>query len=166
MPNHRSTLVLALGSFLTISAAMSALQLPSVLNLVSPDPVYAQTQPIAPILNEENSISLTAIPPRIGDLGEIKIKPGQKFQTTVRVFNSSDKDVEIETFVKDFVMDGDAKTPLQVRESVDNRWSLASWATLAPSRQFIKARKTVNVNVLIEVTKDARPGDHYAMVLH
>jgi hypothetical protein len=148
---------------LTITLLASGWQIPNVFSLVTPDPIYAQT---APTVATENAVSLTAMPPRVGELGEIKIKPGQKFQTTIRVLNTSDKDIEVETFVKDFVIDNDGKTPIQVRETVDNRWSLASWVAIGPAHQMVRAGKTVNVNVLIEVPKDARPGGHYAMVTH
>jgi hypothetical protein len=165
MPNHRTSLALVLGSCLTITALTSGWQVPKVFSNLLADPAYAQTA-TPTLFQAEDSISLTAMPPRVGELGEIKIKPGEKFQATVRVLNSSDKDIEIETFVKDFVIDVDGKTPLQVKEVVDDRWSLASWVVAAPSRQMVKARKTANVNILIEVPADARPGGHYAMVLH
>jgi|GEM_PF-1318311 len=164
MPKHRSSTALIFASCLSLAAFTSSWQMPSIFSLVSPDQVYAQTA--IPMPTAENSISLTAIPPRIGDLGEIKIKPGEKFQTTVRIMNSSDKDIEVESFVKDFIIDKDAKTPIQVRESVDDRWSLASWIAVGQSRQMLKAGKAGTVNVLIEVPKDARPGGHYAMVIH
>ena len=164
MPKHRSSTAIVFASCLSLAAFTSTWQMPSIFSLISPDQVYAQTA--FPMPTAENSISLTAIPPRIGDLGEIKIKPGEKFQTTIRVMNSSVKDIEIESFVKDFVIDNDAKTPIQIRESVDNRWSLASWIAIGQSRQTLKAGKSGNVNVLIEVPKDARPGGHYAMVIH
>lgn len=113
-----------------------------------------------------NEISLTAIPPRLGEVGEIKVKPGQKFQATARVLNTGSQTVEIESFAKDFVIGEDGKTPIQVKEAVDTRWSLASWLVLSPSRQTIAPKKTVTINVLIDVPADARPGGHYAMLLH
>lgn len=120
----------------------------------------------APRLASATEISLTAIPPRLGEVGEIKVKPGQKFQVTARVLNTGSEPVEVETFAKDFVIGEDGKTPVQVKEVVDNRWSLASWLVLSPSRQTIAPKKTANINILIDVPKDARPGGHYAMLLH
>src|SRR5690242_9571180 len=56
------------------------------------------TAPAAAPLAAANEISLTAIPPRLGDIGEIKVKPGQKFQATARVTNTGSQPIEIESF--------------------------------------------------------------------
>ncbi len=139
------------------------------LGLVSFHPIkQAFAQAVTPQLRDAGAseVSLTAIPPRLGEVGEIKVKPGQKFQATARVLNTGTEAVEIESFVSDFVIGEDGKTPVQVKEAVDNRWSLASWIVLSPSRQTIGSKKTGTINVLIDVPKDARPGGHYAMLLH
>lgn len=112
-----------------------------------------------------DSVTLTAIPPRLGDDGDIFIKPGEKFQTSVRVTNNSEKNLDVESFVQDFIIGDDGFTPIPVKEG-NNRWSLAEWVTLTPSNQTLKPRETGVVNVLIEVPEDALPGGHFAIITH
>ncbi len=162
MPKPRLPLLAAL----TVWGALSCVTGLSSQLPISNFQVQAQTLPTLVSAASANSISLTAIPPRVGDEGEIKIKPGEKFQTTVRILNTSDVELDVESFVQDFIIDVDGKTPVPVRESVENRWSLASWVVLTPSHQVIAPKKTVSLSVLIDVPKDARPGGHYAMILH
>ena len=48
--------------------------------------------------------------------------------------------------------------PIPVIDQQDNRWSLASWITLAPAYNYLRAGGSATVNVLIEVPEDATPG--------
>jgi len=120
---------------------------------------YLKQVPVAFAQQEQNQLTLTAIPPRVGDTGELLLKPGEKKQITVQVRNDSDKQLEVETFVRDFIIADDGSTPVQVKENVSNRWSLAKWVTLTPPRQIIPAHKKTTINVLIEVPADALPVD-------
>lgn len=113
-----------------------------------------------------DQVSLTAIPPRLGDDGSLTIKPGEKKQITLKVRNSSQKTLSIESLVSDFVMSEDGETPVALTESVSNRWSLASWMTVSPSGQVLAPNELALVNVVIEAPADALPGGHYAMVTH
>jgi hypothetical protein len=154
---------------------MTARHLPTVffasclavlIGLTQVTTALAQTVPADTAPVGADAITLTAIPPRVGDTGEIRIKPGQKFQTTIRVFNGSSKDLNVETFAKDFIIGTDGTTPVPVTETTNNRWSLASWIVLTPSSQVVASKKTAIINVLIEVPKNAMPGGRYAMLLH
>lgn len=131
---------------------------PAAANLVTPDGQLLTDIP--------SNVTLTAIPPRLGDDGELKAKPGEKIQTTIRVRNASDKALPITTLVRDFIIGEDGKTPIQISSDVSNRWSLASWITVSPSTQMLQPRQTAQLSVLITVPKDALPGGHYAMILH
>ncbi len=113
-------------------------------------------------------VSLTAIPPRIGDDFNLKGLPGEKVQTTIRVKNTSDQPVTIATSAEDFILDEDGETPvpLNIEDDVSSRWSLANWLRVSPTTQTIPPKKDAVVNVLIDVPADALPGGHYAMVLH
>lgn len=130
----------------------------------SPEPVLTQFE-TQQNTNQDN-IALTAIPPRLGDDGSLTAAPGERIQVQLRVRNVSDQPVSVFTSAKDFVIDADGETPIEVDASVSNRWSLASWLTIAPSEHDIAPNATVGINVLIEVPEDALPGGHYAMVLH
>ena len=112
-------------------------------------------------------MSLTATPVRLGDDFTISLKPGEKKQVQVKVRNGSTGAVNLETAALDFVVGEDGETPVAVdMESTDNRWSLASWLTLAPAFHELASEELAVVNVLIEVPEDALPGGHYAMIYH
>lgn len=117
--------------------------------------------------NAASSMSLTATPVRLGDDFSISLSPGEKKQVQVKVRNSSTEKVVLETGAVDFVIADDGSTPVAVEgNQVDNRWSLASWLTLAPAQHELKSEEVATVNVLIEVPNDALPGGHYAMIYH
>jgi hypothetical protein len=114
----------------------------------------------------QEALSLTVKPVRIGDDNSLLLSPGEKKQIQVKVENNSQMDLQIESQVLDFIVDQDGTTPIPVTEEQDNRWSLASWMTLAPASNFLQAGGSATINVLIEVPEDALPGGRYAMVLH
>jgi hypothetical protein len=114
----------------------------------------------------QESVALTVKPVRIGDDNSLLLSPGEKKQIQVKVENNSQMDLQVESQVLDFIVDQDGTTPIPVLDQQDNRWSLASWITLAPAQNYLQAGGSATVNVLIEVPVDASPGGHYAMVLH
>jgi len=136
---------------------------PATISQPANTPTTSTTDaPAAPI----DDLTLTAIPPRLGENGELKLKPGEKIQTSVRVRNTSNQTVKIESAIQDFVIDQDGSTPLAVDDSTSNRWSMAAWTTLTPTIQTLKPNQIGQVNIVIDVPADALPGGHYAMVIH
>ncbi len=127
----------------------------------TPEPQVEKTVP-------KDELMLTAIPPRLGDDGSIKIKPGEKKQVEIRVINPTQQPISIETIARDFIVGEDGSTPVTVddQENVSNRWSLSKWLVMTPTRQVIQPGKPAIINVLIEVPADALPGGHYAMITH
>ena len=113
-------------------------------------------------------VSLTAIPPRLGEDGKLKLKPGEKAQIDLRVRNSSNKVVVVKSSAIDFIVDEDGKTPVPLEGAAEtnNRWSLASWLTVAPSQNTLQPNESGSISVVIDVPHDALPGGHYAMVVH
>jgi hypothetical protein len=126
--------------------------------------LYDQTDATKTIAQDQ--IALTAIPPRLGDDGSLKVLPGEKIQVQIRVRNISEQPVFVVTSAQDFILDQDGETPISIDDSGSNRWSLASWLTLTPTEHKINSKSTVGINVLIDVPADALPGGHYAMILH
>ena len=124
--------------------------------------VFAQTTP-APTIAVS---SLTAIPPRLGEDLSLKVKPGEKIQTSVRVRNGSSEAMTVKSLAQDFIVDLGGDTPVPVEDAVSNRWSLASWVLLTPSVQEVQPGEIAIVNVIIDVPADALPGGHYAMITH
>ncbi len=120
----------------------------------------AQIQPQNDVLN------LMAIPPRLGDDGTLKGKPGETVTATVKVKNNSPMTVSVGSIVRDFVIADDGQTPLVIDEPVSSRWSLSSWITVAPSTQTLTPGQVSQLSMVIQVPPDALPGGHYAMLLH
>lgn len=115
---------------------------------------------------EGEKIGLTAIPPRLGDQGELTLQPGEEKQVTLRISNNSDRTLEVTSIITDIIVDDDGSTPTPIDGTVSNRWALASWVTLVPAQHTIKPKETVQFNVVIEVPEDALPGGHYATIFH
>lgn len=114
----------------------------------------------------DESITLTAMPPRLGDDSSLKAKPGEKLQTAIKVRNNSNKAFTINTAVDDFIIGEDGEMPIAVTEDVDYRWSLKNWLILAPEFQVLQPRQTGVINIIVDIPNDALPGGHYAMVTH
>lgn len=110
--------------------------------------------------------SLTAIPPRLGEDMSLKLKPGEKIQTSVRVRNGSSEALTVQTLAQDFIVDLDGDTPIAVNGEQSNRWSLASWVIMTPSVQVVQPGDIAVVNLIIEAPENALPGGHYAMITH
>jgi len=120
----------------------------------------------AQLENTDNQVTLTAIPPRIGDDGSLKANPGETIQTTIRVRNASPAKINILSQAQDFVIDKDGSTPVPITDPTPTRWSLASWISLAPATHTLEPNETVSLAVVIDVPADALPGGHYAMITH
>ncbi|MDO5561188.1 MAG: hypothetical protein Q4G02_00190 [bacterium] len=113
-----------------------------------------------------NVVTLTAVPPRLGDDYSIVLKPGETRQIEIEVRNPSDCPITIETFARDFIIADDGETPIGVDDDVSSKWSLANWLTMTPNTVVLKERGSATVLVNITVPEDALPGGRYAMILH
>ncbi len=171
--------------FTGLAFRLPSLEIPSVLAQV-PEEMFIQDDKALPMptlleepateteiapLNEskttaQTQVTLTAIPPRIGEDNSLKALPGEKLQVQLRVRNLSEKTVNVTTRAQDFILSSDGETPIAIDDVSSNRWSLASWLTIAPTENTIEPNQTIGLNVLIEIPEDALPGGHYAMVLH
>jgi len=127
------------------------------LSFLKPNSALAQT---------DSSRSLTAIPPRKGETEPLRGSPGETITTEIRLRNTSNETMTVETFMKDFIVAEDGKTPIPVDISVPNRWSMSAWTTLAPNYHIIEPREIVQLSIKIEIPEDAMPGGHYAMAIH
>lgn len=137
--------------------------------VISPAPETPETDEdqVQPTSNFSLAESiLTAIPPRLGEDRSLRIKPGEKIQTSVRIRNGSSETLTISSRAQDFIVATDGSTPTPINDQVSNRWSLASWIILTPSVQVVEPGEIATVNVVIEAPDNALPGGHYAMVTH
>lgn len=187
LPHSKKSILTQSCAFLASSFCVSYIG----LSIFSPQIVKAQTNAVRSPINVEqpqlvvpintsqpqmiiteeqivsaNSVSLTAIPPRMGDDFDLQFKPGETYQLVIRVRNSSNQALSIESSIKDFLVDSDGSTPVPLEEDAPNRWSMAAWTTISPKQQVLPPNSTSNVNVVVKVPNDALPGGHYAVILH
>lgn len=135
-----------------------------------------ETENVAPIVSNVDeitesttpleSITLTAIPPRLGDDDSLTGNPGDTIQTEVRVRNNTPVALRVRSSVEDFMIGADGKTPIPIMADTDSRWSLASWITLVSPNNQISALGDATIPVIIQIPQDARPGGRYAMITH
>ncbi len=142
--------------------------LPKKISAIIATALFTLTLLWAPIVGAQTTSTriLGVMPPKTGDQGELQAKPGEKLQTTIRVRNNSDNTINLRSFAQDFIIKEDGTTPIPVRETTTNRWSLASWMTVAPNKHTLAPKQTAEMAVVIEVPEDALPGGHYAMIVH
>lgn len=151
---------------------MKHLRLPATLVLTSLMAMLLVAAPLvrAQVENLDDitkaAVVLTAIPPRVGDDGSLKAKPGEVVQTLVRVRNSSNSPIKISTLAEDFIIGEDGKTPVPVNEATNSRWSMARWMRITIPESIIASQGSANIPVVIDVPEDALPGGHYAMIMH
>lgn len=170
--------VIGLG-FSQMSQAQAQTPMIRPLPLVDPDtptatgtltPLPADAEPLLFTTQDLNAnpenIKLTAIPPRLGEEGNLRANPGEKIQTIIRVTNVTETPVTIQSSAEDIIVGEDGVTPLPVTEAVSNRWSMASWIFVSPAQQTIAPRETAQINLVIDVPADALPGGHYAWIMH
>lgn len=129
--------------------------------------VWAQSPEfVSQSVSSPTTVSLMAIPDRLGDDLSLEVSPGETVQLSVRVRNTSDKAQLVKSVVRDFIIGEDGKTPVPVQENTDSRWSLASWIELPIADNQVPAGSTQTVPIIVHVPTDALPGGRYAMILH
>lgn len=111
----------------------------------------------------QSAMGLTAIPPRL----EITINPGQVITQEIKIRNESQTTRFLTTNVKDFIVQNDKGTPIQLEDvGLDNRWAAASWVQVSPTQIRLKPGETKGLSITIIAPENASPGGHYAMVIH
>ncbi len=132
------------------------------LFLLVPQSVLAQGENTG----SDAPLSLTAIPPRLGDDGSLVAKPGETLHTQIRVRNTSSEPVHVGTIIEDFIVEEDGRTPIPVLGQNDSRWSMSQWIVLDGANQMVPSGESQTISVLIHVPEDALPGGRYAMIMH
>lgn len=94
-----------------------------------------------------------------------QIDPGQTFEGTVNIINSSENESVKIRLEKENLMGG-AEGAVELLGEVDTGWGISSWVKFEDDSDFIlepKERRAVNFS--IEVPLDAQPGGHFGAVL-
>lgn len=104
-------------------------------------------------------VSLVVSPPRIDFTG----LPGEEFQQVVKITNNSEtKELILQVFVIDFIVQDGEGTPVKVTESASGRYLASPWFTLNQTELVIAPKEQQEIIALINVPEDALPGGHYA----
>lgn len=102
--------------------------------------------------------ALTLIPPSI----ELGLNPGQKSQTSIKLFNETADTVELYPEPRSFTAKGETGQPsFDFSTPVEG---LASWITVEPGPIVLKPNERYEVPLTITPPANADPGGHYASV--
>ncbi len=94
---------------------------------------------------------------------ELSADPGQTLTNQIKVINTSDSALQLETKVENISGTGDRGQVELTEEETD--FSLSSWIKTDPSSFTLAPKETKNVSFTITVPKNAEPGGHYGTIL-
>lgn len=155
---------------LTLASLVAGLAIASQLTLPSSASAQELTTSPTTLSVEAGSslekVTVTAIPPRVGEDGTLKASPGETLQANIKVRNNSDQTITVNSIVQDFIVGEDGETPVPIFDDLDQRWSLTKWVTLSTQFQELAPNEIGMIAVIINVPQDALPGGKYAMVTH
>ena len=116
-----------------------------------PFSVFAQSQ----------SISVT--PP----LFQLSIKPGDVWQSTVRVVNTNNFPLTVFADVVNFVPEGEGGLGkfMPVLNKDEIKATLAEWIDIAQGPYTIPEGRTQEISFFVDIPQDASPGGHFAAIL-
>lgn len=104
-------------------------------------------------------VSMVVSPPRY----DISMNPGETVQKTVKITNNvGDKDLILNVFAVDFIVQDDKGTPIKVSENASGRFLASPWFIIDKNELVVPPGQDKMVSVLITAPKDALPGGHYA----
>jgi len=95
----------------------------------------------------------------------VVVDPGKVIQNTIRVTNVSERSVNVQMLIRNFVAAGETGGVQLEDPSINTPYSLASWITVTPSSFSLSARQTMYVSFVIHVPANAEPGGRYASIV-
>lgn len=104
--------------------------------------------------------SLVVSPPRI----DLRGKPGDTLQQTIKVTNSSDQSIRLNSKVSDFIVQDNAGTPIQINSTASGRYLASPWFVIDQPDFVLAPQETKSIIAIIEIPAGALPGGHYAGV--
>lgn len=95
------------------------------------------------------------------------LNPGDTAEGTTKVINDSNAPLTFSVDVQDFIVVDDKGTPnILPPNTLNNKYSAASWIGVTPSTFTIKPGEKQTLNYYIQIPKDAKPGGHYAAIVY
>lgn len=98
---------------------------------------------------------------------EQNLKPGGYTEGTTRIINESNVPLNFNLDVRDYtVLDTQGIPQILPPNTLNNKYSAASWIGVSPSVFSLKPGQSQVVNYYIQVPFNARPGGHYAAIVY
>jgi hypothetical protein len=95
------------------------------------------------------------------------LNPGDTAEGTTKVINDSTVPLTFSVGVQDYiVVDGKGTPNILPPNTLNNKYSAASWIGVTPSTFTIKPGEKQTLNYYIQIPRDAKPGGHYAALVY
>ncbi len=116
-----------------------------------------------PFIVEAQSQSLSVTPP----LFQLSVKPGDIWQSSVRVINPNEFEMTVYAEVVNFAPEGEGGLGkfMPVVGTDEVRATLAEWIEINKGPYVIPPGKSEEVSFFVEIPRDASPGGHFAAIL-
>lgn len=94
---------------------------------------------------------------------EFSGNPGDVVENNIRIDNSSDEAIVLETIPKNLTPKGE-EGQVDLTED-DTSYSLAKWVTVSPAQTVIEAKSSFDFKATISLPENAEPGGHFGAVV-
>lgn len=95
---------------------------------------------------------------------DIRVDPGQKVTTKIKVRNVTKETLVVEAEYNDFVSSGeDGQPKILLKDDEESPYSIKNWLSTIPS-STLAPQQQATFDVVIDVPKNASPGGHYGVV--
>lgn len=112
---------------------------------------------------QELQRSYTVINPQIA----VSLDPGKFTEGTTKIINETNEPLTFNLNVQDYNVVDKIGTPnIYPPNTLDERFSAASWIGLSPTTFTLAPQQKQIVNYYIQVPNTARPGGHYAAIVY
>jgi len=110
----------------------------------------------------QSTLPLVVMPAR----NEIEVSPGEKFSLPISFYNQSDDPVSGFFKKADFIVSDDQGSPRLIENPDDAlaKYSASRWANLLYDKATLPAHEKVDLQVEINVPKEAHPGGRYLAI--
>jgi hypothetical protein len=94
---------------------------------------------------------------------EFSANPGETVENNIRIDNSSDEAIVLETIPKNLTPRGE-EGQVDLTED-DTSYSLADWITVSPAQTPIEAKSSFDFKATITLPENAEPGGHFGAIV-
>lgn len=107
--------------------------------------------------------TITIVPPTV----QKAFNHGATSEGVMKVINDSSETLTFAVSVQDYIVTDKSGTPnLLPPDTLNNKYSAASWIGVTPYSFTIEPHKTQVLNYYLQIPANAKPGGHYAAVIY